>query len=133
MKNGLDAAFSFYETALSVQSHRQQVLAANITNADTPNYKAQDVDFRAVLQAAQQPAQAVDLGVRDQRHIPLSAAHPLAQHTLYRQDQQVGLDGNSVNLDQEQGAFTDNAIRYQATISFMSGKIRSLLTAIQGS
>ena len=134
MKNGLDAAFSFYETALSAQTYRQQVLAANITNADTPNYKARDVDFRAVLQAAQQqPAQQVSLAAGDSRHLPLSGNHPLAQHVLYRQDQQVGLDGNSVNLDHEQGAFTDNAIRYQATITFMSGKIKGLLTAIQGS
>ncbi|MEW6613189.1 flagellar basal body rod protein FlgB [Thermithiobacillus tepidarius DSM 3134] len=133
MKNGLDDALRFYDTALSLRTYRQQLLAANITNADTPNYKAVDLDFARALRAAQAGQGGnVNLTVDHPRHLQAAHFNPLGTQAMFRRDSQVGIDGNSVNLDEEQSKFAENAIQYQAGITFLSGKIKSLLTAIRG-
>ena len=134
MKNGLDDNFRFLENALSVRTYRQQLLAANITNADTPNYKAVDVDFDKAMRRAQAGrASDVNLTRTETGHLPGLGTQTLAREALFRRDSQVGIDGNSVNLDEEQARFSENAIQYQAAVNFLSGKIKTLLTAIQGS
>lgn len=133
MKNGLDDALRFYDTALSLRTYRQQLLAANITNADTPNYKAVDLDFARALRTAQAGQGGnVNLTVDHPRHLQAANFNPLGAQAMFRRDSQVGIDGNSVNLDEEQSKFAENAIQYQAGITFLSGKIKSLLTAIRG-
>lgn len=134
MKNGLDDNFRFLENTLSVRTYRQQLLAANITNGDTPNYKAVDVDFDKAMRRAQAGRSGdVNMTRTESGHLPGLNTQTLARETLFRRDSQVGIDGNSVNLDDEQASFSENAIQYQAAVNFLSGKIKTLLTAIQGS
>lgn len=134
MKNGLDHAFRFYDNVLQVRAYRQQLLAANLTNADTPNYKAVDIDFAKALGAAMAgQGDTLPLEASNPRHIQPAAGNPLQGLVRYRQDTQMGLDGNNVDADKEQSAFTENAIQYQAALTFLNGKIKTLLSAIQGS
>ncbi len=139
MIDRLDDQFRFQQRALSLRAERQQVLASNIANADTPNYKARDIDFRQALQAAVGGAQAVTSATSHPAHLgaPVTSAAgnvttASGQQLLYRIPRQDSIDGNSVELDAERGEFADNAIRYEASLSDVNGKIKSLLAVIQG-
>ncbi len=139
MTDRLDDQFRFHQRALSLRAERQQVLASNIANADTPNYKARDIDFRQALQAAVGSSQAGGVAASHPAHLgaPVMAAGgklstPSGQALLYRVPRQDSIDGNTVELDAERGQYADNAIRYEASLSAVNGKIKSLLTAIQG-
>lgn len=143
MIDKLDQAFRFHQNALSLRAERQQVLASNIANADTPNYKARDFDFRAALQGAMgQTATAavaqggVPAAASHPRHLAVASATagstPSGQALLYRTPRQDSIDGNSVELDAERAQFADNALRYEASLSAVNGRIKSLLTVIQG-
>lgn len=135
----LDQTLGFHEAALSVRAQRQQLLASNIANADTPNYKARDVDFAKALQGAlTKNGTAAPAAL-----VKTSAAHmspaggtekigPGGAPLLYRSAAQGNIDGNTVDMDVERNQFTDNAIRYEASLTFINGQIRSLLSAIQG-
>ena len=131
----LDDYLRFQETALSLRAQRQQLLASNIANADTPNYKARDIDFSSALQSALASA-----GQAPSELDKTSAAHLNAPDTtssgaaplLYRSVQQGSVDGNTVDMDTERNQFADNAIRYEASLTMISGQIKSLLAAIQG-
>ena len=125
-----DSAFGIHETALSVRSHRSEVLAANLANADTPHYKARDIDFQSELHRAVQGTDASQPRSTHARH--LGVASSTGYSHLYRVPMQPSLDGNSVDGQVEQAAFMDNALRYQASLQFLSGRIRGLLTAIRG-
>jgi flagellar basal-body rod protein FlgB len=139
MTGKLDAAFGFHETALRLRSERQQLLASNIANADTPNYKARDFDFASALQQATGQA---DPGSIATPELTRTAPHHLAAGStagnganpplLYRTGTQGGVDGNSVDMDVERNAFTDNAVRYEASITLINAQIKNMLTAIQG-
>ncbi len=139
MIDKLDQAFRFHQNALALRAERQQVLASNIANADTPNYKARDFDFRAALQGAMGTAGAdrpapVPASASHPRHLPLPAAGstPSGQALLYRTPRQDSIDGNTVELDAERAQFADNALRYEASLSAVNGRIKSLLSVIQG-
>lgn len=134
----LDEVFRFQETALSVRAQRQQLLASNIANADTPHYKARDVDFAKALQNA--------LGTGSGQTPPVEMARTDGNHQApaklsgtigglepqYRSIIQGSVDNNSVDLDKERNEFIDNALRYEASVTMMSGTIKTMLTAIQG-
>ena len=136
----LDQAMQFNEAALSLRGQRQQILSSNIANADTPNYKARDIDFSRALQGAMNrtaagsaPALATTAGA----HLPArgassSATGGLDAALLYRKPMQPSIDGNTVEMDTERNQFADNAIRYEASLTFLSGQIKGLLAAIQG-
>ena len=139
MANQLDATLQFHATALNLRAQRQQVLASNIANADTPGYKARDMDFRSALQGAQaQPQPGSSSGTALARTIN---GH-LAPHTgsadganaplLYRSAVQPSLDGNSVDMDVERAQFAENAIHYEANLMILNSQLKSLLSAIQG-
>lgn len=134
MKALIDKQFQFHQTALNLQAHRQQLLASNIANADTPHYKARDIDFRAALQGALQAAGTGGVAMRTTHagHVANGAGSPLAAHTGYRSELQSAVDGNTVNMDVERAAFAENAIQYEASITFINGMLRSLNTAITG-
>jgi flagellar basal-body rod protein FlgB len=140
MGNSIDNFLGVHAQALSVESRRTQLLASNLANADTPNFKARDLDFRAALAAAA-PQGANGRG-------PITAL-PLAQsggvtfgsqaaggtqdaELLYRVPLAPALDGNTVDPQLEQAAFAENAVRYQATLTLLNSKLRSLMTAITG-
>lgn len=113
-------------TALAIREQRLQLLAANIANADTPNYQAKDLDFNAALNAAMASPRANALEVVD----PLNAATAGAQYT--RPSSQPSLDGNTVDGDRENAAFAQASLEYRASLSFVESKVRSMLTAITG-
>jgi flagellar basal-body rod protein FlgB len=135
----IDNYLKFNELALSLRSQRQSVLASNIANADTPNYKARDIDFSSAMQSAlaRTGPQAGDLKQTQPGHVPGSAGAdgntlPDGTPLLYRTPAQGAADGNTVDMDAERNQFTDNALRYEAGITMINGQIKSLLTAIQG-
>ncbi len=135
MPERLDDHFRFHQRALSLRAERQQLLASNIANADTPNFKARDIDFRRALQDAVGGAPAAAAAaVTHPAHLKAasSAATPSGQPLLYRTPRQDSIDGNTVELDAERAEFADNAIRYEASLSAVNGKIKSLLAVIQG-
>lgn len=110
-------------TALALREQRLQVLAANIANADTPNYQAQDLDFNSALRAALQPGAAAGG----------DAIYAAATSTRYaRASSQPSLDGNTVDGDRENAAFAQASLEYRASLSFIESKVRSMLTAITG-
>lgn len=124
----------FFQESLSVRAQRQEVLAANIANADTPNFKARDIDFKAALEGAMGDRMRVAdtrLALTSARHIPAQAFSPDPASLLYRQPVQPSMDGNTVEMDQERVQFADNTLHYQSTVSFVSGRIRTMLSAIQ--
>jgi flagellar basal-body rod protein FlgB len=139
----LDDYLRFNEAALSLRSQRQQILASNIANADTPNYKARDIDFASALQgvmartappagvmAATAPAHIAGAGLG----APGKNADMLPDGTQvqYRGVVQGAVDGNTVDMDVERNQFADNAIRYEAGITMINHQIRSMMAAIQG-
>ena len=133
MISKIDEAFRFHEQALELRSTRQQMLASNIANADTPGYRAKDIDFNAALTNAlsNRPRHAPLMQVTSARHVaPLDQA--LSTETIYRTPRQASADGNTVELDTERAQFATNAVHYEANLSFLSMQIKQLLAAIQG-
>lgn len=119
----------FHETALKLQEYRQQLLASNIANADTPGYKAVDIDFKEAMRQARSSIQngAVQMSLTTQGHISsqalgLSPAIPLQYHI----PQQASLDGNTVEMDVERVKFTENAIRYEFSVDRVKGHYKDI-------
>ncbi|MEM8765996.1 MAG: flagellar basal body rod protein FlgB [Pseudomonadota bacterium] len=130
----IDRHFGIHATALEFRSARSQVLASNLTNADTPNFKARDLDFAEVLKAESgslMPA-SVRMARTHQRHIAVGGSDPDAGPLLYRNPFQPTLDGNTVESEVEQGKFAENAVQYQTSLMFLTRKIRGLQLAIKG-
>lgn len=137
MTNSLDDLFRFHQQALSLRSERQQVLASNIANADTPNYKARDFDFAAALREATSTAatSSAPLAVTASGHLHGAASADRSAGGVglqYRTVQQASVDGNSVNMDAERAQFTDNAVHYQTSLTVLTHEIKMMLAAIQG-
>ena len=138
MSGKIDDYLRFHESALTLRAQRQQMLASNIANADTPNYKARDIDFGKTLQAAmQRPANGASAPgtLLTTSPLHLTGKHGANATELmgqYRGVVQGSVDGNTVDMDVERNQFTDNALRYEAGITLISGQIKSMLTAIQG-
>lgn len=117
MTDRIDDMFRFQSEALKLRSQRQELLAANIANADTPNYKAVDFDFAKALASASSGKAA--------------GAAPEPQ-ILYRVPTQPSLDGNTVEMDTERAQFADNTVRYEAALRVLNQQIKTLLSAMQG-
>lgn len=132
--NALDAALNFHQSSLRVRAQRQELLAANIANADTPNYKARDLDFsRAMADALSgTAADAAPLANTAMQHLAGNALESSLSNALYRKEVQSSIDGNTVDMDIERNQFTDNALRYEASLTMLNAKIKSLMSAIQG-
>jgi flagellar basal-body rod protein FlgB len=134
----IDQYLSFNETALSLRAQRQELLASNIANADTPNYKARDIDFGSALQnaLAGKTGNATNLNTTAQSHIgrgkPTGDLLANGTPVLYRGEVQGNVDGNTVDMDVERNQFADNALRYEAGITMINHQIKGLLAAIQG-
>ncbi|MDS4016192.1 MAG: flagellar basal body rod protein FlgB [Candidatus Accumulibacter sp.] len=133
MLSKLDRALFFQEQALTLRAARQQVLAGNIANADTPHYKARDFVFATALQRAlsNRGSEAVRLATTSPRHLAGSGdVAPTAM--LYRQPGQASADGNTVEMDVERSQLAENSIFYEAGLTFLSGQLRTLSSALQG-
>ncbi len=133
MVSALDNALSVQAQALNLRAHRQQVLAGNIANADTPNYKARDFDFSSALKNAMSGRASGDLALAttSARHVQ-SGSDAGMPALLYRKETQSSVDGNTVDMDIERAQFAENAVQYEAAVTFLSGKLRTLMSAVQG-
>ncbi|WP_025039746.1 flagellar basal body rod protein FlgB [Nitrosospira briensis] len=135
MINKLDATFRFYEDAANLRAHRQQLIASNIANVDTPNFKARDISFKDALENTG-GNKVVKLATNVPNHIAspgsgggaAAAGAPL----MYRAAIQGSVDGNTVDMDIERSQFADNAIHYEANLTFISDQIKIMRSAIQG-
>ena len=134
MSNRIDNMLQFHQTALKLREARQELLASNIANADTPNYKAKDIDFASALQGAISGNSA---------RLPLSTTAPahlggttgetiMGAPVMYRKALQPSGDGNSVDMDVERAQFADNSLRYEASLKFVSDQVKDVLAALQG-
>ena len=126
----------FNEAILQLRGARQQLLASNIANVDTPNFKARDFDFSQALQHAMAKRELKPLGLTQthQRHLqlPSSVAQPWSYIDIaYRRPNQPSIDGNTVDMDIEMTEFTNNALHYQAALTFMQRRIEGLKAALQ--
>lgn len=134
MINKLDDALHFQQTALSLRAARQELLASNISNADTPNYKARDIDFASALKNAL-AGTATELPTAKTSSMHLegnTGASVLGAPMMYRKPIQPSADGNTVDMDVERAQFADNALRYEASVIFVNAKLKGILAAIQG-
>lgn len=127
MSIGFDKLLGIHAQALTLRSQRAEVIANNLANADTPNYLARDFDFKTAL------ADAVgqgDLTATHSGHLRTGGGNP--EDLLYQLPTQPAIDGNTVNEQQEIASFSDNALRYQASLRLLSNRFQSLLSAIKG-
>lgn len=145
MIDQIAASFNAREQALSLHHARHEVLAANIANADTPNYKARDIDFshelKKALDAGDTPGgdatgrAGLALARTSERHIAGEGAALATGGSqpalLYRVPDQPSLDGNTVDMDVERAEFADNAVRYRAALTMLNSRIRGLKNAMQ--
>ena len=134
----LDDYMRFNTAALSLRSQRQELLASNIANADTPNYKARDIDFASALQnvLARTTPSANALARTAPGHLPAAGGTgdylPNGTPILYRSAAQASADNNTVDMDVERNQFADNALRYEAAVTMLNSQIKGLMAAIQG-
>lgn len=137
MSIGGIGSMEFQAQALQLQAERGRVLASNIANADTPNYKARDFNFQQALAAATAGSGAGKAApvsvVRTQPgHLPAPSGAGGGPALMYRAPLQNSVDGNTVDLDVERANFAENSVRYEATLRFINGQIKMMTTAING-
>ena len=135
MPLNIDSALGIMPEALRLREQRSEVLASNLVNADTPNYKARDFNFKAALaQATAGSSGSGPLPLLTDNPRQLQPAGTLAGgvHLQYRVPDQPSLDGNTVDGQQEKASFAKNAVQYQAALTFLSGRIKGLMGAIKG-
>lgn len=132
MASKIDNALFFQQQALGLRAYRQQVLAGNIANADTPNYKARDFDFSAALKEAVAGRHEGSLSISrtNPGHLAGGVASGPAR-LMYRTPAQASVDGNTVEMDVERAQFSENAIQYEAGVTFITHQLKMLMSAIQ--
>jgi flagellar basal-body rod protein FlgB len=131
----LDGVLGFHAEALKLRARRQEVLASNLANADTPHYKAVDFRFADALAAAtggKAAAGAVPLARTEAAHLAPTQQGAPGAPLLYRTPTQPSVDGNTVDGDAERARFADNAVRYEAALRFLNHHVKTLLAASQG-
>lgn len=130
MFSSTDRVFGPHAAALGLWGQRNEIIAANIANADTPGFKARDVDFKRVLAGTEAPA--FRMLTTNERHLTPPGTALGDGELLYRVPGQPALDGNTVETDVEQSEFASNALRYQASLRFINGRVSTLRAAIAG-
>ena len=129
MSLNLDKALGIHQDALLLFERRTQLLAENIVNADTPNYKSRDIDFSRVLNG--EVNKQVTLQASQPAHISLTQS-ALDASIEYRVPDQSSADGSTVNMEQEQAAFADNTVRYQTTLTILTRRLGGIVSAFRG-
>ncbi len=139
MLNRLTDTLDFQAQALTLRSERQQLLASNIANADTPGYVARDMNFSQALQRATGALPAArTLAATQPGHIGTGAGAGVGTGAsagadlVYATQSQTNLDRNTVDMDRERASFADNALRYEATLRFINSHVRTMTSAITG-
>ena len=130
MPISFDSALGIHDNALLLRSRRAELLASNLANSDTPGYKARDIDFKAALSNAQLQTSG-SLSATHSQHIQISSTTD-GSEVLYRVPNQSSLDGNTVDAQMEKSAFAENAMRYQASLTFLDGKFKGISAALKG-
>lgn len=128
MISRLTDSLDFHAQALALRAERQRVIAGNIANADTPGYQARDFDFAAALRAATGGSGSGDGIARNVMGTPGSRPDPVLRYAV---PSQTNLDSNSVDMDRERAAFADNAVKYESTLRFINGSVRTMLDAMK--
>jgi flagellar basal-body rod protein FlgB len=133
MLNRLTDSLDFQAQALSLRSERQRLIASNIANADTPGYVAREMNFAQALKEATGAGQpAAKLAASQPGHIAASASGGTFSTLSYAAPSQTNLDRNTVDMDRERASFADNTVKYEATLRFISGQVKTTLSAITG-
>lgn len=132
MLSRIDDEIGFMHKALGLHAQRQNLLAGNIANADTPNYKAVDIDFVKALRSATGAGSATGLAATSSGHMQPSGMDPTGARTQYRSALQPSVDNNTVDMDVERSQFIDNAVRYQFALDRVSGKFKQIEMALRG-
>lgn len=132
----MDSVFGMHEQALAVRKERNGILANNLANANTPNFKARDLDWRAQMGSAHEQLQLSEFNTgltkTNSKHIEGFTDFDTSDFLKYRQPTQPALDGNTVETHIEKAKFMENAMQYQATLEFMNGKISGIRGALRG-
>jgi len=135
MSISFDKALGIHEKALGFRAQRAEVLANNIANADTPNYKARDMDFSSVLAAESQKQQSAGRFAMERtnsRHIEAEGLAMNDETLQYRTPTQPSIDQNTVDAHIEQSNYTENAIGFQASFTLLNSKFKGLVSALRG-
>lgn len=135
MLDKLDAALRFQQEALNLRARRQEILAANIANADTPGFQARDIDFasemKKVMARGRAEGSGVNLALTSSRHIPAQTHSTPQMDLLYRIPDQPSMDGNTVDMDRERTQFADNSLKYQSDLQVLGGQIKGMMSVLQ--
>ena len=134
MSISFDKALGIHEKALGFRAQRAEVLANNIANADTPNYKARDMDFSSVLAAESDKQQKgrIALDRTNNRHIEVEGLAMMDDTLKYRTPMQPSIDQNTVDAQIEQSNYTENAVGFQASFTLLNSKFKGLVSALRG-
>jgi flagellar basal-body rod protein FlgB len=134
MSSRIDEMFQFQQVALNLRAARQELIASNIANADTPNYKAKDINFANALRGALAgTTEKLPMTTSAPDHLHGNAAETvMGAPVQYRVPLQPSADGNTVDMDVERAQFADNALRYEASVRFISGEGKDVIDALQG-
>ncbi len=136
MPLNFESAFSIHDDALVLRGQRASILASNVANTDTPNYKARDIDFsQALRKASNQGNDSITLAATNSRHFsasPAMASASASSELLYRVPLSPSLDGNTVDSHVEQAKFAENALQLQSSFTFLNGKVMGLMKALKG-
>ena len=119
---------TFFGNALSIRNKRNDIIASNIANAATPNYKARDINF---LDEFKKVTNTGEIKTTHSNHIP-TKNYNISGKAFYRDPVIASLDGNTVELSVEQMQFAENTMKYQTTLKFLNGKIIKMISAIRG-
>ena len=134
MAISFDKALGIHEQAVNLRTQRAEILANNIANSDTPNYKARDLDFQSILQGLQGEQSQPQLAMAQTKagHSEGIISPEFASELMYRIPNQPSVDGNTVNLQEEMARYTENAVDYQSSFHFLNKKFKGLTAAIKG-
>jgi flagellar basal-body rod protein FlgB len=129
----IDALLQVKRAALNARAYRQELLASNIANADTPHYKARDVDFKGALENAMAGRASTGSGLTttSPRHMKGDSSQVGGANVKYRTEFQPNVDGNTVNMDVERAAFAENAVQMEAMLAFIRSDLTTLQSAMQ--
>ena len=119
---------TFFGSALNIRNKRNDIIASNIANAATPNYKARDINF---FDEFKKVTNTGEIKTTHSNHIP-TKNYNISGKAFYRDPVIASLDGNTVELSVEQMQFAENTMKYQTTLKFLNGKITKMLSAIRG-
>ncbi|MDH5447296.1 MAG: flagellar basal body rod protein FlgB [Gammaproteobacteria bacterium] len=132
MPINFDSALGIHADALRIRSQRAEMLASNMANADTPNYKARDIDFQSALKMATSGQSSAGIKTTHHNHLATSGGQFASPEVQYRTSMQDSLDGNTVDEQIEQAQFMQNAVQYQASLNFLSARFKGITRALKG-